>query len=106
MRAEFERVGGSAVLNNSPYDLAAATLVLEEAGAVVTDLKLAIREAANDFVEDSPPHVEEEQLNFEFRLLDDRLLLELNGRAGTQPSVEQELGRAIIDATVDECRFD
>jgi fructose-1,6-bisphosphatase/inositol monophosphatase family enzyme len=25
------------VLNNSPYDLAAATLVLEEAGAVVTD---------------------------------------------------------------------
>jgi myo-inositol-1(or 4)-monophosphatase len=37
MRAEFERVGGGAVLNNSPYDLAAATLVLEEAGAVVTD---------------------------------------------------------------------
>jgi serine/threonine-protein kinase RsbW len=72
----------------------------------VADLKLAITEAANDFVEDSPPHVEEEQLNFEFRLLDDRLLLELNGRAGTQPSVEQELGRAIIDATVDECRFD
>ena len=72
----------------------------------VADLKLAVTEAANDFVEDSPPHVEEEQLNFEFRLLDDRLLLELNGRAGTQPSVEQELGRAIIDATVDECRFD
>ena len=37
MRAEFERVGGGAVLNNSPYDLAAAILVLEEAGAVVTD---------------------------------------------------------------------
>ncbi len=37
MRAEFERVGGGAVLNNSPYDLAAAALVLEEAGAVVTD---------------------------------------------------------------------
>ena len=37
MRAEFERVGGGAVLNNSPYDLAAATLVLEEAGAIVTD---------------------------------------------------------------------
>jgi fructose-1,6-bisphosphatase/inositol monophosphatase family enzyme len=30
-------VGGGAVLNNSPYDLAAATLILEEAGAVVTD---------------------------------------------------------------------
>jgi myo-inositol-1(or 4)-monophosphatase len=37
MRAEFERVGNGAVLNNSPYDLAAATLILEEAGAVVTD---------------------------------------------------------------------
>jgi myo-inositol-1(or 4)-monophosphatase len=37
MREEFERVGGGAVLNNSPYDLAAATLVLEEGGAVVTD---------------------------------------------------------------------
>jgi myo-inositol-1(or 4)-monophosphatase len=37
MRAEFERVGGGAVLNNSPYDLAAAVLCLEEAGAVVSD---------------------------------------------------------------------
>jgi myo-inositol-1(or 4)-monophosphatase len=37
MREQFERVGGGAVLNNSPYDLAAATLILEEAGAVVTD---------------------------------------------------------------------
>ncbi|HEX4717845.1 MAG TPA: inositol monophosphatase family protein [Thermoleophilaceae bacterium] len=37
MRAEFERVGGGAVLNNSPYDLAAAALIADEAGAVVTD---------------------------------------------------------------------
>ena len=37
MRAEFERVGGGSVLNNSPYDLAAAALILEEGGAVVTD---------------------------------------------------------------------
>ncbi len=37
MRERFERVGGGAVLNNSPYDLAAAALCLEEAGAVVTD---------------------------------------------------------------------
>jgi myo-inositol-1(or 4)-monophosphatase len=37
MRAEFERVGGGAVLNNSPYDLAAAVICLEEGGAVVTD---------------------------------------------------------------------
>jgi myo-inositol-1(or 4)-monophosphatase len=37
MREEFERLGGGAVLNNSPYDLAAAVLCLEEAGAPVTD---------------------------------------------------------------------
>ncbi len=37
MRTEFERVGGGAILNNSPYDLAAAVLCLTEAGAVVTD---------------------------------------------------------------------
>jgi myo-inositol-1(or 4)-monophosphatase len=37
MREQFERVGAGAVLNNSPYDVAAATLVLEEAGAVVSD---------------------------------------------------------------------
>jgi myo-inositol-1(or 4)-monophosphatase len=37
MRAEFERVGGGAVLNNSPYDLAAATICLQEGGAIVTD---------------------------------------------------------------------
>lgn len=39
MRAEFERVGGGAVLNNSPYDLAAAALVATEAGAIVTDAR-------------------------------------------------------------------
>jgi myo-inositol-1(or 4)-monophosphatase len=37
MREEFERVGGGAVLNNTPYDLAASVLILEEAGATVTD---------------------------------------------------------------------
>jgi myo-inositol-1(or 4)-monophosphatase len=39
MRADFERVGGGAVLNNSPYDLAAAALCLAEAGATVTDAR-------------------------------------------------------------------
>ena len=37
MREQFTRIGGGAVLNNSPYDLAAALLVCDEAGAVVTD---------------------------------------------------------------------
>ena len=39
MRAEFERVGRGAVLNNTPYDLAAAYLCLVEGGAVVTDAR-------------------------------------------------------------------
>jgi myo-inositol-1(or 4)-monophosphatase len=37
LRERFEAIGGGAVLNNSPYDLAAAVLCLEEAGAIVTD---------------------------------------------------------------------
>ena len=37
MEEEFLRVGRGAVLNNSPYDLAAAWLCLVEAGGVVTD---------------------------------------------------------------------
>ena len=37
MREEFARVGGGHVVNNSPYDLAAAALCLEEGGAVITD---------------------------------------------------------------------
>jgi myo-inositol-1(or 4)-monophosphatase len=37
MREEFARVGGGHIVNNSPYDLAAAALCLEEGGAVITD---------------------------------------------------------------------
>jgi len=37
MRGEFERVGNGAVLNISPYDRAAAALICERAGAIVTD---------------------------------------------------------------------
>jgi myo-inositol-1(or 4)-monophosphatase len=37
LRERFEEVGDGAVLNNSPYDLAAGVLCAEEAGAVVTD---------------------------------------------------------------------
>jgi myo-inositol-1(or 4)-monophosphatase len=37
IRGEFERVGSGSVLNNSPYDLAAATICLEEGGAMAPD---------------------------------------------------------------------
>jgi myo-inositol-1(or 4)-monophosphatase len=36
-RDQFEALGNGAVLNNSPYDLAAAALILTEAGAIVSD---------------------------------------------------------------------
>ena len=71
----------------------------------VADLKLAITEAANDFVDDGRSLDDESRVNFNFRLLDDRLLMELDGPSSPVAEMEQELSRAIIDATVDECAF-
>ena len=72
----------------------------------IADLKLAITEAANDFVDDSRPPEDEGRVDFAFRLSDDRLLMELDGPPGEVAEVERELSRAIIDATVDECVFE
>ena len=71
----------------------------------IADLKLAITEAANDYVDDSRPLDDESRVSFSFRLLDDRLSMELSGPASTVSAVEQELSRAIIEATVDESSF-
>jgi anti-sigma regulatory factor (Ser/Thr protein kinase) len=71
----------------------------------VADLKLAITEAANDFVDEGRDLDDESRLNFAFRLDDDRLLMDLEGTAGPVVSSEQELSRAIIEATVDEADF-
>jgi serine/threonine-protein kinase RsbW len=71
----------------------------------IADLKLAITEAANDFVDDSRSDDDEGRLSFSFKLLDDRLMLELDGPRGGVDDVERELGRAIIEATVDESDF-
>ncbi|HEV2875508.1 MAG TPA: ATP-binding protein [Thermoleophilaceae bacterium] len=71
----------------------------------VADLKLAITEAANDYVDESRPLDDESRVSFSFRLLDDRLAMELSGPGSTVSAVEQELSRAIIEATVDECSF-
>jgi serine/threonine-protein kinase RsbW len=71
----------------------------------IADLKLAITEAANDFVDESRPLEDESRVSFSFRLLDDRLSMELNGPGSPVSAVEQELSRAIIEATVDECSF-
>jgi serine/threonine-protein kinase RsbW len=71
----------------------------------VADLKLAITEAANDFVDEARPIDDESRLSFSFRLTDDRLLMDLEGPSGPIAVSEQELSRAIIDATVDESSF-
>jgi serine/threonine-protein kinase RsbW len=68
----------------------------------VADLKLAITEAASTFVREES----EDQLSCGFELEDDRLVLDIGGpAAATVSEEEQELGQAIIRATVDECDF-
>jgi serine/threonine-protein kinase RsbW len=71
----------------------------------VADLKLAITEAANDYVEEGRPLEDESRVNFSFHLGDDRLLMDLDGATGSIATSEQELSRAIIEATVDEAEF-
>src|SRR3954463_2962417 len=68
----------------------------------VADLKLAVTEAATGLVrEDSS-----DQLSCDFSLGEDRLVLEIVGPdSGSVSAEDQELGRAIIRATVDECQF-
>ena len=71
----------------------------------VADLKLAITEAANDFVDEGQSLEDESRLSFSFHLGDDRLAMALDGTAGPVTQSEQELSRAIIEATVDEADF-
>ena len=51
--------------------------------AEVADLKLAVTEAASEFLGDS--NDEEATVDFEFRLHADRLVLELSGPQGSDP---------------------
>jgi myo-inositol-1(or 4)-monophosphatase len=76
MRAEFERVGGGAVLNNSPYDVAAAVLCLEEAGAVITDA--AGRSLADRALLGSGPEFQMSCLAASNRSLHEKLLREVD----------------------------
>jgi hypothetical protein len=71
----------------------------------VADLKLAITEAANDYVDETRGLEDESRLNFSFHLADDQLLMDLDGTTGPVASSEQELSRAIIEATVDQAEF-
>lgn len=69
----------------------------------VADLKLAVTEAANEFVSDG--EAAGATIDFDFRLADERLVLALSGARSADTEAERELSRAIIDATVDESDF-
>ncbi len=71
----------------------------------VADLKLAVTESANEFVVEEDGE-DEHTLDFSFRLEANALVMELSGHRRPEPAAEQELGRAIIEATVDESRFE
>jgi anti-sigma regulatory factor (Ser/Thr protein kinase) len=70
----------------------------------VADLKLAVTEAASEFVHDGDDR-DDETIAFDFRLSDDRLVLELVGPQDVKSSFDRELSHAIIDATVDGAEF-
>jgi len=69
----------------------------------VADLKLAVTEAANEFVSDN--ELTDATIDFDFRLANERLVLELSGARAPDTETELELSRAIIEATVDESEF-
>lgn len=71
----------------------------------IADLKLAITEAANDYVDEGRDITDESRLSFSFKLSDDALMMDLDGPATQVVGSEQELSRAIIEATVDRADF-
>ena len=56
----------------------------------IADLKLAITEAANDYVDDTRELDDESRLNFGFQLLDDRLAMQLEGPDTSVSGMEQD----------------
>lgn len=71
--------------------------------AEVADLKLAITEAASGYVTADDPDA---AIDFEFRLHEDRLEMTLDGEPVDHPAEEQEVSRAIVEATVDELELE
>jgi anti-sigma regulatory factor (Ser/Thr protein kinase) len=71
----------------------------------VIDLKLAVTEAAAGVLDhDHEPRSAPDRLGFEFALQSDRLVLEVQGSLPSEMTLEErQLGRAIVEATVDEC---
>ena len=70
----------------------------------VADLKLAVTEAATEFVHDGDDR-DDDTIAFDFRLAEGRLELELVGPEEVTSTTDRELSHAIIEATVDESEF-
>jgi len=68
----------------------------------IADIKLAVTEASNEFITNGEGA---RQLAYVLQLDADRLVVEITGTPAAAPSPDQELGRAIIEATVDESEF-
>ncbi len=71
----------------------------------IADVKLAVTEAAADFVVDVEQAEPEERLEISAELREEELVIELTGPRLEVPEAEQQLSRAIIEATVDEAMF-
>ena len=71
----------------------------------VADLKLAVTEAAADFVVDADEAEPEERLGIAAEVLDDRLVIDVSGSRLEVPEADRELSRAIIEATVDDAEI-
>lgn len=69
----------------------------------VADLKLAATEAASLFLAEGDADT---SIEFSIRLRDERIEVELRGRAGEVPDDERELSQAILAATVDTLELD
>ncbi len=67
----------------------------------VAYLKLAVTESSHDFIDGKSEH----ELGYVLHLSSDRLVIEVTGTPAAGQSPDRELGRAIIDATVDESEF-
>jgi len=69
----------------------------------VADLKLAVTESSNEFIEEGETG---RRLDYLVSLEADRLTVEVSGTPAAGQAPEQELGRAIIEATVDAFEFE
>ena len=83
--------------------LAAVCRLTPLAADEVVDLKLAVTEAASGALSEESGPSDFDRIAFAFRLEDERLEVEVRGAVQPQLSAqERQLGRAVVEATVDE----